>query len=262
MWRKIDIYIKNFSISRRFSSSNRENIQNLMKSLTVRLEKLRNEKNYFSTIKKHEQLLKLVSSDKFWEQNPNALSISQEYNLTKSRLCEIETIQDKFAQTVELYRLAEQESDKDLLQDCELTLKTLDRDLEKQKLDYIKLMDGGKSSCYVEIVAGTGGLDAFDWTKMLALMYRNWGVSMGYQVQFIDESIEDYPSGGEGYRKVTLRIDGEKAFGHMVAEAGVHRLVRISPYDPKERRHTSFSQVEQHLASSSYLHFRFVYIQY
>jgi peptide chain release factor 2 len=227
----------------RFQSSGRGTMNQLIKNLNLRFEESLNEQRYRQMIKKKEDLQKIMSESNFWGENPNAIDISQEFNEVNTQYLSFHEIFEKFKETKELFELADSENDEALLKDCEVTLNRISIDLDQRKLDYIMLMDEGKSSCYVEIVAGTGGLDAFDWTKMLSSMYCKWGVSMGYRVSLIDENMEDYPGGDAGCRRVTLRIDGDKAYGHMAAEAGVHRLVRISPYDPKERRHTSFSQV-------------------
>jgi hypothetical protein len=227
----------------RYLYSGNEVVNKLLDDLKLRLDESKKEKSYVQSLSRHDELLQIISKDNFWDDTTRATTISQEFNETKVQITCLQELQQKYDETRELFRLGESENDESLLEDCELTLKELHSDLNKRKIDYLMLMDEGKSSCYVEIVAGTGGLDAFDWTKMLASMYFQWGKTMGYQVAFIDENVEDYPGGGSGYRRVTLRIDGFKAYGHMAAEAGVHRLVRISPYDPKERRHTSFSQV-------------------
>jgi peptide chain release factor 2 len=224
----------------------------IINNLHLKFQEFEKEENYRQITKKKEELLKLMTESNFWEKNPDAVNISQEFNEANSQYLAYQEIIEKYRDTLELFQLAESENDEALLEECEDTLKKITSDLDKRKLDSILLMDEGKSSCYVEIVAGTGGLDAFDWTKMLSSMYCKWGVSMGYRVSLIDENVEDSP--GNGYRRVTLRIDGDKAYGHLAAEAGVHRLVRISPYDPKERRHTSFSQVDLWSAESSLTH--------
>ena len=228
---------------RRFQCAGGDATSQLIKNLNLKFEESFQEQSYRQRAKKREELLKIMSERDFWVKNPNAIPISQEFNELNTQHLAYQEIMERYRETIELYQLAESENDEALLEDCQATLKNINSELDKRKLDSILLMDEGKSSCYVEIVAGTGGLDAFDWTKMLSSMYCNWGVFMGYRVSLIDENIEDSPGCGTGYRRVTLRVDGDKAYGHLAAEAGVHRLVRISPYDPKERRHTSFSQV-------------------
>jgi protein subunit release factor A len=234
---------QNLIQQRRYLYSGNEIVNKLANDLKFRLDTSKKETSYVQSLSRYDELSHIMAKDDFWDDSTLATNLSQEFSETKSQISSLQELQQKYDETRELFRLGESENDEALLEDCELTFKEIESDLNKRKLDYMMLMDEGKSSCYVEIVAGTGGLDAFDWTKMLALMYSQWGRTMGYQVASIDENVEDYPGGGSGYRRVTLRIDGFKAYGHMAAEAGVHRLVRISPYDPKERRHTSFSQV-------------------
>ena len=98
-----------------------------------------------------------------------------------------------------------------------------------------------KYNCYFQINAGAGGTDSCDWSFMLAEMYSKWLRRQGMTISTIDIHRGDYSH--EKYHSVTFHILGEYAFGHMQAEAGVHRLVRISPYDSQNKRHTSFAQV-------------------
>lgn len=177
-------------------------------------------------------------------ENNNNCNIFQQYNEIQNKLKEYENFQLNIKNLIELLELAESENDVKLYEDCLENFNNLENELQMKKIENVlTLTCDGKSNCFVEIVAGTGGLDAFDWTKMLASMYVKWSSFMNYKASYIEEHIENCSEGTIGYRRVILRIDGEKAYGYMIAESGVHRLVRISPYDPKERRHTSFSQV-------------------
>jgi len=95
------------------------------------------------------------------------------------------------------------------------------------------------NDCFIEINAGAGGTEAQDWAQMLVRMYSRWAEQHSYKIEYIEES----PGEEAGIKSVTMRFNGERAYGWMKTESGVHRLVRISPYDSSARRHTSFASV-------------------
>jgi len=95
------------------------------------------------------------------------------------------------------------------------------------------------NDCFIEINAGAGGIEAQDWAQMLVRMYSRWAEQHSYKIEYIEES----PGEEAGIKSVTMRFNGERAYGWMKTESGVHRLVRISPYDSSARRHTSFASV-------------------
>eukprot|EP00644_Phytophthora_capsici_P009649 jgi/Phyca11/570026/estExt2_Genewise1.C_PHYCAscaffold_350122 len=126
-----------------------------------------------------------------------------------------------------------------MLLDCENAMAIVRADAQKLRLELLLSHESDARSCFVEIQAGAGGTDSCDWTAMLARMYSRWGESRGFQVQYVDESVGEEA----GFRSVMLRLDGAYAYGWAKTEAGVHRIVRISPFDSASRRHTSFAQV-------------------
>ncbi|POM58948.1 Peptide chain release factor 2 [Phytophthora palmivora] len=131
------------------------------------------------------------------------------------------------------------EEDEPMLQDCVSAMAAVRTDAQQLRLELLLSHESDARSCFVEIQAGAGGTDSCDWTAMLARMYARWGEARGFQVQYADESVGDEA----GFRSVVLRLDGAYAYGWAKSEAGVHRLVRISPFDSAGRRHTSFAQV-------------------
>jgi peptide chain release factor 2 len=192
-----------------------------------------------------------------WDEPKIASRINQEYSTLGSAIAELKDIQRRYFDMIELYQLGIGEDDHLLLDDCQRSLQDLIDLIKKRKLNRLMSNEGDKANCYVEILAGVGGSDAFDWTRMLAHMYAQWSMTVGYAIKYVDETIENLPSstlgGGFGYRRVVLCVEGEKACGHLRAEAGVHRLVRRSPYDPSDKRHTSFAQVRLPCHSNSHI---------
>src|SRR6201999_1154739 len=141
--------------------------------------------------------------------------------------------------TVELIELAEAEGDDALVDDAVASLGALAERAEKDKVAALLAGEADANDTYIEVNAGAGGTESQDWADMLSRMYRRWAERKGYKVEIVD-----YHAGEQaGIKSATLLIKGENAYGYAKTESGVHRLVRISPYDSNARRHTSFSSV-------------------
>ena len=145
----------------------------------------------------------------------------------------------QFADAVGLLELAESENDKAMIADAEASIARLAGEAEALKLQSMLSGEADGNDTYVEIHAGAGGTESQDWAEMLERMYTRWAERHGYKVQYIEESAGD----GAGIKSATLLVKGDNAYGWLKTEAGVHRLVRISPFDSNARRHTSFASV-------------------
>ena len=139
-----------------------------------------------------------------------------------------------------LAELAIAEDDPHLKDTLERDLQALDKDLEKQEVDLLFANPYADHPALISIHAGAGGVDSQDWTEMLLRMYLRWAERDKMQAEILDES----PGEEAGYKSVTVRISGRRAYGWLRSEHGVHRLVRLSPFDQAHRRHTSFALVE------------------
>ena len=136
-----------------------------------------------------------------------------------------------------LIEMGESENDEDTISEQHEALKKLSIELEKQQLLALLSGEADINDCFLEIHAGAGGTEAQDWAEMLLRMYVRWCDKHGFKVEYIEESTGDEA----GLKSVTIKILGENAYGWLKTESGVHRLVRISPFDSSARRHTSFS---------------------
>ena len=136
-----------------------------------------------------------------------------------------------------LIEMGESENDEDTISEQHEALKKLSIELEKQQLLALLSGEADINDCFLEIHAGAGGTEAQDWAEMLLRMYVRWCDKRGFNVEYIEESTGDEA----GLKSVTIKILGENAYGWLKTESGVHRLVRISPFDSSARRHTSFS---------------------
>ena len=140
---------------------------------------------------------------------------------------------------VDLIELAEAENDTAVIEEAESTLRTLAAQAEKKRIAALLSGEADANDAYLEIHAGAGGTESQDWASMLLRMYTRWAEQHGYKVDIVE-----YSEGDEaGIKSATLQVKGDNAFGWLKTESGVHRLVRISPFDSNARRHTSFASV-------------------
>jgi peptide chain release factor 2 len=146
-------------------------------------------------------------------------------------------IERELQETLDLIELAEAEGDQAMVAEAERTLMKLKEEAGQRALESLLSGEADANDAYLEVHAGAGGTEAQDWAEMLLRMYTRWSEQHGYKVEWLEES-----SGEEaGIKSATIRILGENAYGWLKTESGVHRLVRISPYDANARRHTSFA---------------------
>jgi peptide chain release factor 2 len=141
--------------------------------------------------------------------------------------------------SIDLIAMGEEEGDQTVVTDAENTLLALKSRAAKLELESLLSGEADANDCYLEVNAGAGGTEAQDWAEMLLRMYLRWAEQHGYKTEWLEES------GGEeaGIKSATVQIKGHNAYGWLKTESGVHRLVRISPYDSNARRHTSFASV-------------------
>ena len=159
----------------------------------------------------------------------------------RTRLDQAITLQKKFEQdlqdNIDLIAMGEAESDQAVIGEAEAAIAELRTRVAKRRLESLLSGEADPNDCFLEIHAGAGGTESQDWAEMLLRMYTRWAEQHGYKVEWLEES-----QGEEaGIKSATIKISGENAYGWMKTETGVHRLVRISPYDSQDRRHTSFA---------------------
>jgi len=157
----------------------------------------------------------------------------------ESAISSVSRMQNDLADAKGLIEMAEAENDAAMVADAEASLKELGRRAEQMRLQSMLSGEADGNDAYLEIHAGAGGTESQDWAQMLFRMYTRWAENHGYKLQLIEESEGE----GGGLKSATLLVKGENAYGWLKTEAGVHRLVRISPFDANARRHTSFSSV-------------------
>ena len=181
----------------------------------------------------------LAANPELWENPAEAQEIMRERTHLEKSLGDLRAFSLDLEETLELIEMGEAEKDFDIVLEGEAALKNLQQKCSKNQLEALLSGEMDKSDCYVEIHAGAGGTEAQDWAEMLLRMYSRWSDSRGFNVKYLEESTGDEA----GIKSVTIKVSGHNAYGWLKTESGVHRLVRISPYDSASRRHTSFSSV-------------------
>jgi peptide chain release factor 2 len=180
-----------------------------------------------------------IGAADFWNDQANAQETMREKNRLERQLAAIDELQNEMDDAVGLIELGEAEGDTEIIQEAEASLASLVTIAEKRQLESLLSGEADGNDCFIEVHAGAGGTEAQDWALMLMRMYSRWCDARGFRLEIIEESAGEEA----GIKSVTMRVEGENAYGWMKTESGVHRLVRISPYDSSARRHTSFASV-------------------
>ncbi len=174
-----------------------------------------------------------------WNDPAQAQKIMRERQRLDDALSTYRRLEQELADNIELITLAESEGDEDVAQEAEAALRALLAEARRLELEALLSGEADANDCYLEVHAGAGGTESQDWAQMLVRMYTRWAERKGFKVDLIQSSAGEEA----GLKSATLLIKGENAYGWLKTESGVHRLVRISPFDSNARRHTSFASV-------------------
>ncbi len=163
----------------------------------------------------------------------------QERTALEASLGTISHIEQELDDQTTLLELGEAERDLEVVAEAEVALKRLKAEATRRELEALLAGEADANDTFLEVHAGAGGTESQDWAQMLLRMYVRWAEQHGYKVEYIEET----PGEEAGLKSATLRVKGRNAYGWLKTESGVHRLVRISPFDANARRHTSFASV-------------------
>jgi peptide chain release factor 2 len=163
----------------------------------------------------------------------------RERNHLAAQIDAVAKLESEVSDTLELIAMAEADGDGAMAEEGLAALRTLAEEAKRREIESLLSGEADMNDAYVEINAGTGGTEAQDWAEMLMRMYMRWAEQHGHKVQLLEQSEGEQA----GIKSATLQISGPNAYGWLKTEAGVHRLVRISPFDSAARRHTSFASV-------------------
>ncbi|WP_101757449.1 peptide chain release factor 2 [Oceanicoccus sp. KOV_DT_Chl] len=214
-------------------------IKQTIKDLTERTETLR---GYLDYATKQEQLAEIeleLGEPAVWDDPARAQELGKQRASLESVVSTIDTLTSGVSDVAELLQMAFEEDDADTVAEVEAELETLDQHLAK--LEFRRMFSGemDPNNAFLEIQSGSGGTEAQDWAEMVCRMYLRWGEAKGFKTELMEASDGDVA----GIKSATIQFSGEYAYGWLRTETGVHRLVRKSPFDSGNRRHTSFCSV-------------------
>ncbi len=185
-------------------------------------------------------LEKLVNSPSFWDNTDEANEIIEKLNNLKNSTSSVVSLSDEIKDCIDLIGLLEEEIDEDILSYVEDCYSTLEARVSKLELELLLSGEYDANNAIVEIHSGAGGTEACDWASMLYRMYIRWCEDKDYKVEVLD-LLEGEEA---GIKRVSFLVKGLNAYGYLKCEKGIHRLVRLSPFDSNNKRHTSFASVE------------------
>lgn len=181
-----------------------------------------------------------MSNPNFWDDSTQAQAVIDQSNQLKAQYEQFNELVNDSEELTLLYEMVSEEEDSDMKEELEENFLIFKKKIEEYELAQLLSEEYDQNNAIIELHPGAGGTESQDWGSMLLRMYTRWAESKGYQIETLD-----YQSGDEaGIKSVTLLVKGFNAFGYLKSERGVHRLVRISPFDSNSRRHTSFCSVD------------------
>ncbi|MFG1375297.1 peptide chain release factor 2 [Xanthobacter autotrophicus] len=186
------------------------------------------------------ELNAIVEDPKLWDDPERAQKLMQERTSLEDGLGTIDRVLRDLDDNIELIELGEAEGDEGVITEASASLDGLKAELARRELEALLAGEADANDSYLEVHAGAGGTDSQDWAEMLLRMYRRWCERHGFKVELMDESQGEQA----GLKSATIQVKGHNAYGWLKTEAGVHRLVRISPFDSNARRQTSFASVD------------------
>lgn len=217
----------------------RAEAQALVDRIDAALDLLRRFLDWDRALRRLDELNARVEDPTLWDDPKKAQEVMRERTRLDNAISATRAIDAEKNDTVELLEMADAEGDTALGDEAVASLSQLADKADEDKIKALLAGEADGSDTYLEIHAGAGGTESQDWAEMLQRMYQRWAEKRGYKVELVD-----YQAGEQaGIKSATLLIKGENAYGYAKTESGVHRLVRISPYDSSARRHTSFSSV-------------------
>ena len=187
-----------------------------------------------------EVLEKESAAPDFWDDMENSQKVMQKIGSLKAKVTGYESLRSDYEDALVMIELADEEGDLSLLDDCTASVTDIETRVEDMTLSTLLSGEFDGKNALLTFHAGAGGTEAQDWAEMLFRMYNRWGERHGYKVSTLDYLDGDVA----GIKSATILVEGENAYGYLKGEMGIHRLVRVSPFDSSGRRHTSFASVE------------------
>ena len=214
-------------------------IENIVKEINSSLNLLKQSLKWDESIARLNELTEMSLRGDFWDDAEIAQKLVQEKSVLEKKINSYNNLKSALDDNLEIISLGESENDESLISDGENEIIKLQSQSRTVQLEALLCGEVDGNNCFLEINAGAGGTESCDWASMVLRMYTRWANSRGFKVEVVEQL-----SGEEaGIKSTTIHIKGESAYGWAKTESGVHRLVRISPFDSSNRRHTSFCSV-------------------
>ena len=217
----------------------RAEIQNIAAEIEKSLELLRQRMDWETVPHRLEEFNARVEAPDLWDDPQKAQKLMQDRQALVDAVGVHDAIEQDLKDTIDLIELGELEDDEEVVKDAEQSLQLLAKKAAEKELEALLNGEADSNDTFLEVHSGAGGTESCDWASMLARMYVRWAEKRGYRVEMQSET----PGEEAGIKSVTYKVSGHNAYGWLKSESGVHRLVRISPFDSAAKRHTSFSSV-------------------
>ncbi|APX15072.1 peptide chain release factor 2 [Phaeobacter inhibens] len=217
----------------------RAETQNIVADIEKSLELLAQRLDWETAEFRLEEFNARVEDPNLWDDADAAQALMRDRQMLVDAIDTYKSIKQDLSDNMELIELGEMEEDAEVISDAEAALKALKEKAAEKELEALLDGEADSNDTFLEINAGAGGTESCDWASMLARMYVRWAEKKGYKVELQSESAGEEA----GIKSAAYKISGHNAYGWLKSESGVHRLVRISPYDSAAKRHTSFSSV-------------------
>ncbi|MGB1509164.1 MAG: peptide chain release factor 2, partial [Paracoccaceae bacterium] len=217
----------------------RAEIQNIAAEIEKSLELLRQRMDWETVPHRLEEFNARVEAPDLWDDPQKAQKLMQDRQALVDAVGVHDAIEQDLKDTIDLIELGELEDDEEVVKDAEQSLQMLAKKAAEKELEALLNGEADSNDTFLEVHSGAGGTESCDWASMLARMYVRWAEKRGYRVEMQSET----PGEEAGIKSVTYKVSGHNAYGWLKSESGVHRLVRISPFDSAAKRHTSFSSV-------------------
>lgn len=217
----------------------RADTQNTVNEIQKSLDLLKQRMDWDTAGHRMEEFDAMIEDPGLWDDQERAQKLMRERQALMDAIATAKSIEQDMNDNVELIELGEMEEDQEVIAEAEAALKAVAEKAARKELEALLNGEADANDTFLEINSGAGGTESCDWASMLARMYVRWAEQHGYKVELQSQS----PGEEAGIKSAAYKISGHNAYGWLKSESGVHRLVRISPYDSAARRHTSFCSV-------------------
>ncbi|HVV80700.1 MAG TPA: peptide chain release factor 2 [Pseudolabrys sp.] len=217
----------------------RAETQNLVEDIERSIGLLRRHLDVDAARRRLAELNRESENPNLWNDQARAQKLMRERDALDDQLGALGRIEQELSDQLTMIELGESENDTKVVADAEQALRKVKAEVARRELEALLSGEADQNDSYLEVHAGAGGTESQDWAGMLQRMYTRWAEAHGYKVELVDEAEGE----GAGIKSATLLVKGHNAYGWLKGEDGVHRLVRISPFDANARRHTSFASV-------------------